>query len=270
MPTHRCDGAILNYDQTGQGPDIVWVPGGDNVGTDWRYQTAAFDGAFRCTTHDPRGAGATEALEPPPWSIADMAADCAQLIEAVCEPPVFLAGLSMGALITQQVAIDYPDLLRCAVAMGTGARATGYFRDWMVAEVEYRRQGGHLRGDMAVAHYSVLMYPPEALADEVLWPEIRDFVHASYGERDPDMLVAQWQACIDFDVYDQLPDCPVPLHVFGFSHDVQAPWPFGKEVAERARDGHFHFFEGLGDLSPVGHRHDEVNAKLAEVFRRYL
>ena len=60
------------------------------------------------------------------------------------------------------------------------------------------------------------------------------------------------------------------MHVFGFNHDVQAPRTFGKEVAERARDGHFHFFEGLGDLSPVGHRHDEVNAKLAEVFRRYL
>ena len=270
MPTHRCDGAILNYDQTGQGPDIVWVPGGDNVGTDWRYQTAAFDGEFRNTTHDPRGAGATEALVPPPWSIADMAADCAQLIEAVCEPPVILVGLSMGALITEQVAIDYPDLLRCAVPMGTGARATGYFRDWMVAEVEYRRQGGHLTGDMAVAHYAVLMYPPEALADEALWPEIRDFVHASYGERDPEMLVAQWQACIDFDVYDQLPDCSVPMHVFGFSHDVQAPWPYGKEVAERAGDGHFHFFEGLGHLSLAGHRHDEVNAKLAEVFRRYL
>ena len=72
MPTHRCDGAILNYDQTGQGPDIVWMPGGDNVGTDWRYQTAAFDGEFRCTTHDPRGAGATEALVPPPWSITQL------------------------------------------------------------------------------------------------------------------------------------------------------------------------------------------------------
>jgi len=272
MPTLCCDGANLHYSQTGSGKDIVWVPGGDNIGTDWHYQTDAFDGAFRNTTHDPRGAGRTEALVGPPWSISDMAADCAQLIEAVCEPPVILVGLSMGALITQQVAIDYPNLLRCAVPMGTatgGGEGANYFNDWMVAEVEYRRGGDHLRGDMAVGHYSILMYPPEALADDDLWPEIKEFVYASYGDRDPDMLVAQWQACIDYNVRDRLPDCLVPMHVFGFSHDLQAPWPYCKEVADRAGNGHFHFFEGLGHLSLVGHRHEQVNAKLAEIFAQY-
>ncbi|MFP6740928.1 MAG: alpha/beta hydrolase [Alphaproteobacteria bacterium] len=266
-----CDGVNLHYTQTGAGPDIVWVPGGDNIGSDWHYQTEAFDGAYRNTTHDPRGAGQTQA-PPPPWSISDMAADCARLIEAVCEPPVILVGLSMGALITQQVAIDYPHLLRCAVPMGTGTGFGGgnnYFSNWMVTEVEFRRGGGHLRGDMAVAHYAPFMYPLEALADDDLWPEIRDFVHASYGDRDPDMLVAQWQACIDYNVHDQLPDCQVPMHVFGFSHDLQAPWPGCKQVAERAGNGHFHYFEGLGHLSLVGHRHDEVNAELAKIFAQH-
>ena len=266
----RCKGAVLHYDQTGAGPDIVWVPGGDNIGTDWHYQTTAFDADFRSTTHDPRGVGQTEALVGPPWSIVDMSDDCAQLIEAVCEPPVFVAGLSMGSLIAQQVALDYPQLVRCAVAMGTGARAIGYFREWMEAEVAFRRAGGSITGDLAVSHYGVLMYPPEVLADDALWSKLKKFVAASYAERDPDMLIAQWQACIEFDVYDRLPDCRVPIHVFGFSHDMQAPWPYGKEVAERARDGHFHYFDGLGHLSLVGHRHDEVNARLAEIFREYL
>ncbi len=261
---------VLHYDQTGEGPDIVWIPGGDNVGSDWGYQVAGFEADFRNTTYDPRGAGETETLVPPPWSIADFAADCARLIEAVCQPPVFLVGLSMGSLITQQVALDRPDLVRCAVAMGTAARATGYLKDWMAAEIAFRRAGGRITGDMAIAHYGVLMYPPEVLADAVLWPKLRDFVAASYADRDDDMLIGQWQACVDFDVYDRLPDCRVPVHVFAFSHDVQAPWPYGKEVAERARDGHFHFFEGLVQLSLVGHKHEVVNSALREVFRAYL
>ena len=62
---------------------------------------------------------------PPPWSIADFAADAAGLIEAVCEPPVAVVGLSMGALIGQQLALDRPELLRCVVAMGTAARSIG-------------------------------------------------------------------------------------------------------------------------------------------------
>ena len=267
MAILRCKNAILHYDQTGTGPDIVWIPGGDNVGEDWEYQVQEFKSDFRNTTFDPRGAGLTKSLVSPPWSIEDYAADCAELINAVCNPPVFVVGLSMGSLITLQLAVDYPELVRSGIAMGTAARMTGYLREWMEAEVAFRKAGGLLTKDMAIAHYGVLMYPPEVLADTQLWNKLRKFVAASYGDRDDDMLIAQWNACINFDVYDRLPNCKAPIHVFGFSHDVQAPWPYGKEVADQAQNGQFHYFEGLGHLSLVGHKHQEINIRLREIFR---
>ena len=270
MAKLELDGVTLHYDQEGKGPDIVWIPGGDNIGRDWAEQVAAFKRDFRNTTYDPRGAGETKVTIPPPWPIADFAADCARLIRAACRPPVFLVGLSMGSLIVQQVALDYPELVRCAIPMGTAARATGYLREWMEAEVAFRRQGGKLGGPMAIAHYGVLMYPPEVLADAELWAKVRPFVAASYAERDPEMLAAQWQACIDFDVLDRLPGCRVPIHVIGFSHDVQAPWPHGKLVAEAAPKGHFHLLEGLGHLSMSGHKPAVVNACIRDIIDRYL
>ena len=54
---------------------------------------------FRSTTYDARGVGATRSSAPPPWAIDEHAADCAALIEAACDPPVSLVGLSMGSLI---------------------------------------------------------------------------------------------------------------------------------------------------------------------------
>jgi pimeloyl-ACP methyl ester carboxylesterase len=123
---------------------------------------------------------------------------------------------------------------------------------------------------MAVAHYGVLMYPPDVLADDALWAKVRPFVAASYGERDGAMLAAQWQACIDFDSLDRLPACRVPIHVIGFSHDVQAPAAHGRKVAEAAADGHFHLLAGLGHLSVAGHRPDLVNATIRAVLERYL
>jgi pimeloyl-ACP methyl ester carboxylesterase len=63
---------------------------------------------------------------PQPWPIEAFARDTAELIEAVCEPPVAIVGSSLGSAIVQQVAIDRPDLLRCAVVMGTGAWSTGW------------------------------------------------------------------------------------------------------------------------------------------------
>lgn len=269
MPILSCRGADLDYFQDGRGPDIVWIPGGDNRGRDWADQIAAFRGDFRNTVFDPRGVGGTTAKKPPPWTMADYAEDCAELIRAVCRPPVFIVGLSMGSLIVQEVAIRYPDLVRCAVPMGTAGRISGYLREWMEAEVAFRLAGGTLTEAMAIAHYGVLMYPPEVLADDELWRRVRPFVAASYGARDGAMLAAQWRACIDFDSLDRLPACHVPMHVIGFSHDVQAPPAHGRRVAEAAANGHFQLLEGLGHLSLAGHRPDRVNAAIRVILELY-
>ena len=65
----------MYYEQTGDGPDIVWLPGGDQRGRDMRWQVEGFPD-FRNTTMDPRGAGETGVVDAPPWSILDMARDC--------------------------------------------------------------------------------------------------------------------------------------------------------------------------------------------------
>jgi pimeloyl-ACP methyl ester carboxylesterase len=270
MPKLTCDGAVLHYDQEGSGPDIVWIPGGDNVGADWIDQVTAFRADFRNTTYDPRGAGATRALTPTPWTIEDFAADCAALIRAVCKPPVFLVGLSMGAKIVQEMAIAYPELVRCAIPMGTAGHNTGYLREWEEAEIAFRRAGGTLPEAMAVAHYGVLMYPPEVLGDDALWAKVRPFVAASYGERDGGELAAQWQACLDYSSLERLPGCKVPMHVIGFSHDMQCPPAHGRRVAATAGNGHFHLLEGLGHLSLRGHKPEVVNACIRGIIAQYL
>src|SRR3954467_10178774 len=96
VPHLATSNARIAYEQTGDGPDIVWVSGGGDVGATWHdWQIPAFPG-YRHTTFDNRGAGATDCGQPTPWTIADFARDTAELIEAVCDPPVIVAGLSMG------------------------------------------------------------------------------------------------------------------------------------------------------------------------------
>jgi 3-oxoadipate enol-lactonase len=270
MPEFRIGETTLYYEQRGQGPDLVWLAGGDQPGSDWHlFQTPAFEGSFRNTTYDARGVGKTTCRQKPPWTMKDYGADCAALIEAVCDPPVFLAGLSMGSLIAQQVALDRPDLVRCAIVMGTYARATGYVREWEEAEIAFRREGGRISRPFATAHYAVFMYPGEVLGDDALWARIRPLVERDYGERDGEALAAQWQACVDFDSLERLPHCTVPLHVVAFSQDVQTPPARGKLVADAAPRGHFHLLEGLGHCSAFGHRPEAVNACIRDILSRY-
>jgi len=117
---HEALGARFRVAQAGNGPDIVWLPGGDSPAHYWADQFEHFHGDHRCTAYDPRGVGETTST-PPPWTMKQFGADCAAIIEAYCNPPVILSGLSMGALITQQVAIDFPHLVRLAIPTGNAA-----------------------------------------------------------------------------------------------------------------------------------------------------
>ena len=266
MPELPLRDAELSYEQSGAGPDVVWLAAGDNPGSNWRrFQTPAFDARFRSTTYDARGVGRTRSSTPPPWGIADHAADCAALVEAVCEPPVSLVGLSMGSLIATQLAHDRPDLVARAIVMGTCVRKTGFIREWEEAEIALRRAGVALPAAFATTHYAMQYFPAEVLGDDELWARIKPSVEADFGERDGAMLAAQWQACLDYDSSELLPRIRVPVHAVAFSQDVQTPPARVREVAELAADGHFHLLDGLGHGSAFGHRPDVVNACIRSI-----
>jgi pimeloyl-ACP methyl ester carboxylesterase len=259
-------GVTLAYRQSGTGPDVVWLAAGDNPGDNWRrYQTPAFDDAYRSTTYDARGVGATRSDSEPPWPIAEHAVDLAALIEAVCEPPVFLVGLSMGSLIAVQIAHDRPELLRGAAVMGTCVRKTGFIREWEEAEIAFRRDGGTLPAGFATAHYAMQYFPADALGDDETWERIKPFVAADFADRDGAMLAAQWQACLDYDSGPLLPHIAAPIHAVAFSEDVQTPPRRVREVAELAANGHYHLLQGLGHGSAFGHRPDTVNECLRSI-----
>jgi pimeloyl-ACP methyl ester carboxylesterase len=266
VPELRLDAVTLAYQQSGVGPDIVWLAAGDNPGDNWRrYQTPAFDDRYRSTTYDARGVGATSSESDPPWTIADHAADLAELIACVCARPVFLVGLSMGSLIAVQIAHDRPDLVRSALVMGTCVRKTGFIREWEEAEIAFRMDGGALPPAFATAHYAMQYYPADALGDDATWERIKPFVAADFADRDGAMLAAQWQACLDYDSGSLLPEIAAPIHAIAFSDDVQTPPQRVREVAELAGNGHFYLLHGLGHGSAFGHRPEVVNECLRSI-----
>ena len=161
MPHYHTPVGIDLLRADGAGPDIVWVGGGGTRGRDWqRFQTPHFDPSFRSTVFDNRGIGATTCDDPPPWQIEKFARDVAELVEGVCDGAAFLVGSSLGSAVIQEVAISYPQVVKAAIVMGSGAWSTGWGWDYQEAEIEFRRRGGTLEGLMGVAHYASMLYPP--------------------------------------------------------------------------------------------------------------
>ena len=269
MPVLETRDSSLWYEQHGSGPDLVFVSGGGGLGESWKYyQVPFFAGEYRCTIFDNRGVGGTKCRVEPPWYVADMTRDLAELIEGVCRPPVFVVGLSMGGFIVTDLALSRPDLVRVAIAMGTAAAGhEGWLGDYMRAEIDLRRSGGRLHGLFAAIHYASQLVPARVLGDPAGWAEMRErLMSPSFIEENEISLIPQWQACVDFDVRERLPSMSVPFHVFVFEEDVQAPPQYGEEAA-RLSGGTLHRFAGMGHLSCKGHGHREVNQAIQEILR---
>lgn len=258
------DGVTMRVVIEGSGPDVVFVPGGDQVADAYSQQFARLSDSFRCISYDPRGAGETTA-PPPPWSMEDYARDCAAVIDAFCGGRAVVTGLSLGGLVTQATTIGFPDKVTLAIPMGTAAYIDGFTRDWMQAEIDLRRQGIRLPDYFLAPHYAPYAFPAKALGDPELWEQVKASYTERFRDRDPQDTIDQWQACLDFDCREALKTCPVPFHVISFSEDVQTPPAMCKVVSDLVPDGTFHEIAGLGHVSLVRHQPDIVASKLREV-----
>ncbi len=271
MPSVQVGACRIAYERSGSGPDVVFIAGGGDAGSRWhRYQIPWFVAAgFRCTTFDNRGVGATVAPDPP-WSASDLAGDVIGLIEALCDPPVALVGHSMGGIVAQQVAIERPDLLRCAVLIGTYPCAPeGWVRDYHEAEIAFRRGGGRLDGAMGAIHYAAMLYPASAIGDPEVWSRIEEdllrWMTSGDNERS---LIAQWELCLRNDQRAALRSCRIPLHVIAGSEDIEVPMGLQRLVAELAPEATFDLIEGAGHGSLFGHLterfHETIEARIRE------
>jgi pimeloyl-ACP methyl ester carboxylesterase len=271
VPSFDASEASIHYDQFGSGKDVVFVSGGGDTGARWhRYQIPHFSRRWRCTTFDNRGVGATRCSAPLPWSASDFARDTAELIEGVCQPPVALVGLSMGSIIVQQVTIDRPDLVSCAVVMGTGANSEGWCWDYQEAEIEFRRAGGRLDGMMGVVHYASMLYPARALGDPELWGRIKeDLLGWMESGDNEESLEPHWDMSLRFDQTAELPGCRIPLHVIAGQEDIQAPPQDAKVVADLVPGAELHVFEGMGHCSIYGHMHGSLNPFIESLISRH-
>ncbi len=248
----------------GEGPDVVLIPGGDQTAEAYSQQFSRLSNSFRCISYDPRGAGDT--VSPPaPWTMSDYARDCAAVIDAFCSGEAVVSGLSLGGLVTQQLAIDFPDKVQLAIPMGTAAYIDGFTRDWMQAEIDLRKAGVNLPDYFLAPHYAPFAFPAKALHDSAFWAEIKPLYTRRFADREPKDLIDQWEACLEFDCREGLTTCPVPFHVISFSEDVQTAPAMCKVVADLVPNGVFHELPGLGHVSMLSHRPEVVAAKLREI-----
>jgi len=118
-----CDMTKLHYlDPNPAGhPAVLLLHGLGADATSWTLQLPVLTGArFRPIAPDTPGFGQSP-YDGRGWSIRRVAADMASLLEELQTGPAHVVGLSMGGIIAQQLALNYPHLTRRLVLVSTFA-----------------------------------------------------------------------------------------------------------------------------------------------------
>jgi len=107
---------------------VVLIHGLSETRAAWSRQVAALSETANVLAYDIRGFGSSPTGRAD-GTVQQMADDLAQLVSAHASAPVFLVGFSMGGVISQRFALDFPELTRGLVliasscAVGRGGRA---------------------------------------------------------------------------------------------------------------------------------------------------
>src|SRR2546425_13157049 len=107
MPKVTVNGIRMFYEETGGGEPLILIMGfgGDHLA--WAFQVRALAEHYRVVTFDNRGAGQSDAPEPP-YTIRTMADDTAGLIPAPRGGRAHLRGASTGGHIAPEPAAPHP------------------------------------------------------------------------------------------------------------------------------------------------------------------
>jgi 3-oxoadipate enol-lactonase len=124
MPFTSVDGRTVHYDITGpaEAPPVVFA---NSLGTNfhlWDPQLPALASWYRVIRYDMRGHGLSATGSRREYTIAELADDLTGLLDALDVERASVVGLSIGGVVAQRFAAQYPARIERLVLCATGNR----------------------------------------------------------------------------------------------------------------------------------------------------
>lgn len=259
------NGIPLNYTDTGSGEPLVLVMGTGASGRVWHlHQVSAFVAAgYRVITFDNRGiapsGGGAEG-----FTIDDLVADTAGLIEHLELGPCRLVGTSMGAQVVQELALARPELVKQAALLATRGREDALRSAMRAAERELRASALKLPPRHEAIVRALKSLSPRTLNDDVA---VQDWLDVF--EMSPTLWTDGTRAQLNLGMAESrlaaYRRITVPCLVIGFADDVTLPPHLAREVADAIPSATYEELDGCGHYGYL-ERPGEVNALLLKFF----
>ena len=220
-------GAKIYWDEQGEGEPVLLIMGLGYPSDMWYRTRPLLAARYRTITLDNRGVGRSD-MPPGPYPIALMASDAAGVLDASGCESAHVFGISMGGMIAQEFALQFPKRVRSLILGCTASGGPHVVK----AEPEVNELLMS-RGNMS----------PEAAAQAAV-----PFIYDSATSREridedlamrrdwfpkPEAYMAQLQGILAWEAYSRLSQISAPTLVIHGESDRLVPAGNGKLIAER-------------------------------------
>lgn len=258
MPIIQSNGIDLYYEERGSGDPLLLIMGITAPGSAWEKHVADWEKHFRCILVDNRGVGKS-GKPPGPYSSAQMADDCAGLLDHLGLEETRVVGCSMGSTIAQQLALRHPEKILSMVLMCPWARCDRAAKAIFQHMVDCKAR---LRPEEFSLYIQLLIYSKKSWDDGQMHASLlQDRQNAALDANPQPLLGLEGQAaaCTVHDVLSELGQIKIPALVIDGEEDVFTPSWMALEVAQaipRAElylyknSGHAFHWENLEDFNP--------------------
>lgn len=246
MPKAGVDGSELHYERAGDGVPLLLIQGMSGTHMAWGEPfLAALGQDFDCIYYDHRGVGYSSPVQQP-FTIAELAADAAGLLDALGIESAHVLGISMGGMVAQDFALAYPERLRSLTLGATYCGGPGsQLMDTADFQglVEAMASGDQQRIFRASWELNL---SPTFRADETRYPAFLAMAEAVPIPRETVQL--QLQAIVAHDTSARLPDLEVQSLVVHGSADRVLPFVNGAQIAALMPNAELERLEDVGHM----------------------
>jgi len=246
MPSVDASGTELYYERAGEGEPLLLIQGMSATHLAWGRQFLDdLEQSFDCIIFDNRGMGNSGRAELP-FTIADLAADAAGLLDALELDTVHVVGISMGGMIAQELALAHPERIR---TLTIGASYCGGPNGSLMAPEDLQMLGAaYASGEpeqVFRAMWEINLSPGFREDDS------RFVAFAEMGSTLPapqPVVLQQMQACGAHDTHERLGQISLPTLVIHGDVDRLLGHDNGREIAALIPDSRLATLEGIGHM----------------------
>jgi len=220
-------GARIYWDEQGEGEPVLLIMGLGYPSIMWYRTRPHLAARYRTIALDNRGVGRSD-MPLGPYSIALMASDAAAVLDASGFESAHVYGVSMGGMIAQEFALQYPSRVRSLILGCTASGGPHVVK----AEPEVNRllmSRGNLSPEEAAEAAVPFIYDSATSRERI----DEDLATRKEWLPKPEAYIAQLQGILSWEAYSRLDQISAPTLVIHGLSDRLVPTANGKLIVDR-------------------------------------